>query len=37
MLDHVFLTVSDFGRSIIFYEAALAPLRINGTSGCTLL
>jgi catechol 2,3-dioxygenase-like lactoylglutathione lyase family enzyme len=28
MLDHVFLTVSDVGRSISFYEAALAPLGI---------
>src|ERR1700727_1824362 len=29
MLDHVFLTVSDIGRSTTFYEAALAPLGIN--------
>jgi catechol 2,3-dioxygenase-like lactoylglutathione lyase family enzyme len=28
MLDHVFLTVSDTNRSIIFYTAALAPLGI---------
>jgi catechol 2,3-dioxygenase-like lactoylglutathione lyase family enzyme len=28
MLDHVFLTVSDTGRSIAFYTAALAPLGI---------
>jgi catechol 2,3-dioxygenase-like lactoylglutathione lyase family enzyme len=28
MLDHVFLTVSDFERSIRFYEAALKPLGI---------
>lgn len=29
MLDHVFITVSDIGRSIAFYEAALAPLGIT--------
>lgn len=29
MLDHVFLTVSDLKRSILFYEAALAPLGIH--------
>lgn len=29
MLDHVFLTVSDFERSIKFYTAALNPLGIN--------
>jgi catechol 2,3-dioxygenase-like lactoylglutathione lyase family enzyme len=29
MLDHVFLTVSDIQRSILFYEKALAPLGIN--------
>jgi catechol 2,3-dioxygenase-like lactoylglutathione lyase family enzyme len=29
MLDHVFLTVSNMQRSISFYEAALAPLRIH--------
>ena len=29
MIDHVFLTVSDIGRSVSFYEAALAPLGIN--------
>ena len=28
MLDHVFLTVSDTDRSILFYTAALAPLGI---------
>ncbi|MDJ0391594.1 VOC family protein [Roseomonas sp. E05] len=28
MLDHVFLPVSDLGRSIAFYQAALAPLGI---------
>lgn len=28
MLDHVFLSVSDLGRSIAFYTAALAPLGI---------
>ena len=28
MLDHVFLTVSDTERSILFYTAALAPLGI---------
>jgi len=28
MLDHVFLTVSDTERSILFYAAALAPLGI---------
>jgi catechol 2,3-dioxygenase-like lactoylglutathione lyase family enzyme len=28
MLDHVFLTVSDTARSILFYTAALAPLGI---------
>ena len=26
MLDHVFISVSDVGRSIAFYERALAPL-----------
>ncbi len=26
MLDHVFISVSDVGRSIAFYEQALAPL-----------
>ncbi|WP_246733394.1 hypothetical protein [Methylobacterium sp. BTF04] len=29
MLDHVFLSVSDLGRSIAFYTAALAPLGID--------
>jgi len=29
MLAHVFLTVSDVERSILFYTAALAPLGIN--------
>lgn len=29
MLDHVFLTVKDLGRSVAFYEAALAPLGIT--------
>jgi len=29
MLDHVFVTVTDIARSIAFYEAALAPLRIR--------
>lgn len=29
MLDHIFLTVTDIGRSIAFYEAALAPLGIE--------
>lgn len=29
MLDHVFLSVSDFERSIGFYQAALAPLGIT--------
>src|ERR1022692_4026963 len=29
MLDHVFLTVSDIERSILFYTAALNPLGIN--------
>jgi catechol 2,3-dioxygenase-like lactoylglutathione lyase family enzyme len=29
MLDHVFLTVSDMKRSILFYEAVLAPLGID--------
>lgn len=39
MLDHVFLTVDDLGRSIDFYTAALEPLRIttrvdyDGTDG----
>jgi len=28
MLDHVFLSVSDIGRSVAFYEKALAPLGI---------
>jgi len=28
MLDHVFICVSDIGRSIAFYEKALAPLGI---------
>ena len=29
MLDHVFISVSDLGRSIAFYTAALAPLGIT--------
>jgi catechol 2,3-dioxygenase-like lactoylglutathione lyase family enzyme len=29
MLDHVFISVSDIGRSIYFYTAALAPLGIT--------
>lgn len=29
MLDHVFLSVSDVGRSIAFYTAVLAPLGIT--------
>jgi len=29
MLDHVFVTVGDVGRSIAFYEQALAPLGIG--------
>lgn len=29
MLDHVFITVKDLGRSIAFYEEALAPLGIE--------
>ena len=29
MLDHVFLTVADIERSILFYEKALAPLGIE--------
>jgi catechol 2,3-dioxygenase-like lactoylglutathione lyase family enzyme len=29
MLDHVFLPVSDLGRSIPFYQAALTPLGIT--------
>jgi hypothetical protein len=29
MLDHVFLSVSDIGRSIAFYAQALAPLGIT--------
>lgn len=39
MLDHVFLPVSDLGRAIAFYQAALAPLGItdrmdyNGRNG----
>ncbi len=28
MLDHVFISVSEIARSIVFYEAALAPLGI---------
>lgn len=28
MLDHIFLSVSDIDRSIVFYTAALAPLGI---------
>lgn len=28
MLDHVFITVKDLGRSIAFYEMALKPLGI---------
>ena len=28
MLDHIFLSVSDIGRSISFYETTLAPLGI---------
>lgn len=29
MLDHIFLTVSDVARSVVFYTAALAPLGIG--------
>ena len=29
MLDHVFLSVSDIERSIVFYAQALAPLGIT--------
>lgn len=29
MLDHVFVSVADTGKSIVFYEAALAPLGIR--------
>lgn len=29
MLDHVFISVKDLGRSITFYEQALAPLGIR--------
>ncbi|MDB6007231.1 MAG: extradiol dioxygenase [Prosthecobacter sp.] len=29
MLDHIFLTVADIERSIVFYERALAPLGIE--------
>ena len=29
MLDHVFLPVSDVGKSIAFYEKVLAPLGVN--------
>ena len=29
MLDHIFLPVTDIGRSIAFYERALAPLGIT--------
>jgi catechol 2,3-dioxygenase-like lactoylglutathione lyase family enzyme len=29
MLDHIFLSVSDIARSILFYEAALTPLGIT--------
>jgi catechol 2,3-dioxygenase-like lactoylglutathione lyase family enzyme len=29
MLDHIFLSVSDMDRSILFYTAALAPLGIT--------
>lgn len=29
MLDHIFLPVADIGRSIAFYERALAPLGIT--------
>jgi len=29
MLDHVFISVSDIGRSVAFYEKALAPLGIT--------
>lgn len=28
MLDHVFISVSDIGRSVAFYEEALAPIGI---------
>jgi catechol 2,3-dioxygenase-like lactoylglutathione lyase family enzyme len=29
MLDHIFLTVSDLGRSTAFYQAALEPLGVT--------
>jgi hypothetical protein len=29
MIDHVILTVSDFGRSVAFYAKALKPLGIT--------
>jgi len=29
MLDHIILTVSDVKRSLVFYEAALKPLKIK--------
>jgi catechol 2,3-dioxygenase-like lactoylglutathione lyase family enzyme len=28
MIDHIILTVSDIDRSLAFYQAALAPLKI---------
>ena len=33
MLDHVIVTVSDFTRSIAFYEQALKPLELGALPG----
>jgi len=36
LLDHIFITVTDLGRSIAFYERALKPLGITGHALSTI-
>lgn len=37
MIDHTGITVSDFARSLAFYEAALAPRGVARSSDCRTL